>query len=121
MKDFNAIFKTYFGKTRTKLGLKTELGSKFILGGYEKNFSWYYERMFFGKLLILKKLNDYLKNKKISSVLEIGCSTGLLPKSMDEIFNNIRNNLIKIRGRSLFLSYRWFNLYSFKVISRSNH
>ena len=101
MKDFNAIFKTYFGKTRTKLGLKTELGSKFIQGGYEKNFSWYYERMFFGKLLILKKLNDYLKNKKISSVLEIGCSTGLLPKSMDEIFNNIKYTGMDLAEKSL--------------------
>ena len=101
MKDFNAIFKTYFGKTRTKLGLKTEFGSKFIHGGYEKNFNWYYERMFFSKLLSLKKLNDYLKNKKFSSVLEIGCSTGLLPKYMYEIFNNIEYTGMDLAEKNL--------------------
>ena len=101
MKDFNAIFKTYFGKTRTKLGLKTEFGSKFIHGGYEKNFNWYYERMFFGKLLSLKKLNDYLKNKKFSSVLEIGCSIGLLPKYMYEIFNNIEYTGMDLAEKNL--------------------
>ena len=101
MKDFDAIFKTYFGKTRTKLGLKTEFGGKFIHGGYEKNFNWYYERMFFGKLLSLKKLNDYLKNKKFSSVLEIGCSTGLLPKSMYEIFNNVKYTGMDLSEKSL--------------------
>ena len=67
MKDFDAIFKTYFGKTRTKLGLKTEFGSKFIHGGYEKNFSWYYERMFFGKLLILKKCLGYFEHPDMNS------------------------------------------------------
>ena len=51
MKDFDAIFKTYLGKTRAKIGLKKEFGSKFIHGGYEKDHEWFYERMFFSKLL----------------------------------------------------------------------
>ena len=103
MKDFDAIFKTYLGKTRAKIGLKKEFGSKFIdiEKGYEKNHDWYYERIFFSKLLSLKKLNDYLKTRKFSSVLEIGCSTGLLPKHMYEIFNNVKYTGMDLSEKSL--------------------
>ena len=101
MKDFDAIFKTYLGKTRAKIGLKKEFGSKFIHGGYEKNHEWFYERMFFSKLLSIKKLNDYLETRKFSSVLEIGCSVGLLPKYMYEIFNNVTYTGMDLSEKSL--------------------
>tara|TARA_Y100000590_G_scaffold329921_1_gene374719 strand:+ start:412 stop:567 length:156 start_codon:yes stop_codon:yes gene_type:complete len=46
MKDFNAIFKTYSGKLKDQIGLKTELGKKFKEGGFENNHEFYYLRMF---------------------------------------------------------------------------
>ena len=101
MKDFNAIFKTYSGKTRTKLGLKTEFGSKFIHGGYTGNLALYYEKMLFSKLLSLKKLNGYLNSTKFSSVLEIGCSTGLLPKYMHETFKSKKYTGMDLSEKSL--------------------
>ena len=101
MKDFNAIFKTYLGKTRTNLGLKTEFGSKFIHGGYTGNLALYYEKMLFSKLLSLKKLNGYLNSTKFSSVLEIGCSTGLLPKYMHETFKSKKYTGMDLSEKSL--------------------
>ena len=101
MKDFDAIFKTYLGKTRTKLGLKTEFGSKFSHGGYKGNLALFYEKMLFSKLSSLKNLNDYLNSKKFSSVLEIGCSTGLLPKYMHETFKSKKYTGMDLSEKSL--------------------
>tara|TARA_Y100000996_G_scaffold140526_1_gene107457 strand:+ start:3863 stop:4744 length:882 start_codon:yes stop_codon:yes gene_type:complete len=101
MKDFKAIFNTYSGKIKKSVGLKKEFGDKFIHGGYEKNTGWYYERMFFSKISSLNFLNEYLSKRNFSSVLEIGCSTGLLPKFMYEIFNNSEYTGLDLSEKSL--------------------
>lgn len=101
MKDFKAIFNTYSGKVKNSIGIKKELGDKFIHGGYENDHQWYYERMFFSKISSLNFLNEYLSQKKLSSVLEIGCSTGLLPKFMNNIFNNVKYTGLDLSEKSL--------------------
>lgn len=104
MKDFKAIFNTCYGKVKNSIGIKKEYGDKFIHGGYENDHQWYYERMFFSKISSLNFLNQYLSEKKLSSVLEIGCSTGLLPKFMNNIFNNVKYTGLDFSEKSLQLA-----------------
>lgn len=104
MKDFKAIFNTYYGKVKNSIGIKKEYGDKFIHGGYENDHQWYYERMFFSKISSLNFLNQYLSEKKLSSVLEIGCSTGLLPKFMNNRFNNVKYTGLDFSEKSLQLA-----------------
>ncbi len=108
MKDFKAIFKTYFGKTKTKIGVKKEFGDKFIHGGYEESSNWYYERMFFSKILPLNFLHNFLSSKKFSNILEIGCSTALLPKFMPEIFQNKEYTGVDLSNASLDVAKKNF-------------
>ncbi len=108
MKDFKAIFNTYSGKVKNSIGIKKEFGDKFIHGGYEGDSQWYYERMFFSKISSLNFLNEYLSQKKFSSVLEIGCSTGLLPKFMNNIFNNVEYTGLDLSEKSLALAKKNF-------------
>ena len=122
MKDFKAIFNTYSGKIKKSVGLKKEFGDKFIHGGYEKNTGWYYERMFFSKISSLNFLNEYLSKRNFSSVLEIGCSTGLLPKFMYEIFNNSEYTGLDLSEKSLTLEFSVLSRLSFtkEALLKSN-
>ena len=104
MKDFKAIFNTYSGKLKNTIGIKKEFGDKFLHGGYENDSQWYYERMFFSKISSLYFLNEYLSQKKFSSVLEIGCSIGLLPKFMNNVFNNVEYTGLDLSEKSLTLA-----------------
>ena len=108
MKDFKAIFNTYSGKLKNTIGIKKEFGDKFLHGGYENDSQWYYERMFFSKISSLYFLNEYLSQKKFSSVLEIGCSIGLLPKFMNNVFNNVEYTGLDLSEKSLALAKKNF-------------
>ncbi len=108
MKDFKAIFKTYVGKTKNSIGIKKQFGDKFIHGGYNENSDWFYERMFFSKISSLNFLNEFLNSRNFSSVLEIGCSTGLLPKFMMKNFPNLEYTGIDLSPQSLELAKQNF-------------
>tara|TARA_B100000029_G_scaffold492315_1_gene553443 strand:+ start:696 stop:1580 length:885 start_codon:yes stop_codon:yes gene_type:complete len=108
LKDFKAIFKTYVGKTKNSIGIKKQFGDKFIHGGYNENSDWFYERMFFSKISSLNFLNEFLNSRNFSSVLEIGCSTGLLPKFMMKNFPNLEYTGIDLSPQSLELAKQNF-------------
>ena len=101
MKDFKAIFNTYSGRIKHDLGFKTELGKKFKEGGFEEDHEDYYLRMFFSKLSAMKNFYEFIKNEKFDSVLEIGCSTGLLPIIFSDIFSKKRYTGIDLSQKSL--------------------
>ena len=101
MKDFKAIFKTYSGKVKDNVGLKAELGKKFKEGGFEEDHEYYYSRMFFSKISALKNFESFLKNIKFNSVLEIGCSVGLLPLTFNEFFKDKKYTGLDLSSKSL--------------------
>jgi SAM-dependent methyltransferase len=101
MKDFKAIFNTYSGKMKDGLGFKTELGKKFKEGGFEEDHEDYYLRMFFSKLSAMKNFQEFLSTIKFDSVLEIGCSTGLLPLIFSDIFSKKHYTGIDLSQKSL--------------------
>ena len=101
MKDFKAIFNTYSGRIKHDLGFKTELGKKFKEGGFEEDHEDYYLRMFFSKLSAMKNFYEFIKHEKFDSVLEIGCSTGLLPIIFSDIFSKKRYTGIDLSQKSL--------------------
>ena len=101
MKDFNAIFKTYSGKFKDQIGLKTELGKKFKEGGFENNHELYYLRMFYSKLSAMQNFHDFLTKIKFNSVLEIGCSTGILPTLFNDTFKTKKYTGIDLAEKSL--------------------
>lgn len=113
MKDFKAIFKTYVGKTKNSIGIKKEFGDKFIRGGYEENSDWYYERMFFSKISSLNFLKKFLDSHQFTSILEIGCSTGLLPVFMMKQFKNLKYTGIDLSPKSLELAKQNFKSGNF--------
>ena len=82
MKDFKAIFKTYFYKTKYNIGLKKEYGETF-----QKKELVFYEKMYEGKPLIHKVILDCIRtNKNIQTILEIGCGIGLFLTKNRDIF-----------------------------------
>ena len=101
MKDFKAIFTTYSGKVKDNVGLKAELGKKFKEGGFEEDHEYYYSRMFFSKISALKNFESFLKNIKFNSVLEIGCSVGLLPLTFNEFFKDKKYTGLDLSSKSL--------------------
>tara|TARA_Y100000996_G_scaffold10601_1_gene8640 strand:+ start:3816 stop:4712 length:897 start_codon:yes stop_codon:yes gene_type:complete len=108
MKDFKAIFKTYSGKMKDNLGFKTELGKKFKEGGFENDHEDYYLRMFFSKLSAMKNFNEFLLSSNYNSVLEIGCSTGLLPKIFSDIMLKKQYTGIDLSEKSLIVARKNF-------------
>jgi len=104
MKDFRAIFKTYSGKIKDNVGLKAELGKKFKEGGFEQDHEYYYSRMFFSKISALKNFESFLKNIKFDSILEIGCSVGLLPVTFNEFFKDKKYVGLDLSSKSLDLA-----------------
>ena len=101
MKDFKAIFKTY-------VGLKAELGKKFKEGGFEEDHDYYYSRMFYSKISALKNFELFLKNIKFNSVLEIGCSVGLLPLVFNEFFKDKKYTGLDLSSKSLDIAKKNF-------------
>lgn len=104
MKDFKAIFKTYSGKIKDNVGLKAELGKKFKEGGFEQDHEYYYSRMFFSKISSLKNFELFLQKIQFNSVLEIGCSVGLLPLSFNEFFHDKKYTGLDLSSKSLDLA-----------------
>ena len=90
MKDFNAIFKTYSGKIKTKVGVNTNYAKKFIEGDPQYKYEDQYIRMFHSKPLCVKDFLNFVKNKHgIKSVLEVGCSIGMFPRTFRDLYQNI--------------------------------
>lgn len=108
MKDFKAIFHTYSGKIKNDLGVKTELGKKFKEGGFENDHEDYYLRMFFSKLYAMKNFYEFVKLIKFDSVLEIGCSTGLLPIIFSDILSKKQYSGIDLSEKSLTIAKKNF-------------
>tara|TARA_Y100000590_G_scaffold429013_1_gene541090 strand:- start:663 stop:1559 length:897 start_codon:yes stop_codon:yes gene_type:complete len=108
MKDFKAIFKTYSGKIKDNVGLKAELGKKFKEGGFEEDHDYYYSRMFYSKISALKNFELFLKNIKFNSVLEIGCSVGLLPLVFNEFFKDKKYTGLDLSSKSLDIAKKNF-------------
>ncbi len=91
MKDFNAIFKTYSGKINSKLGIKTDYAKKFIDGDPQYEYEDQYIRMFYSKPLCVNDFLNFFKNKKdIKTVLEVGCSIGMFPRTFHDLYQNIQ-------------------------------
>ena len=91
MKDFNAIFKTYSGKIKTRIGLKTYYAKKFIAGDPQYEYEDQFHRMFFSKPLCVKDFIDFFSSKnEIKTVLEVGCSVGMFPRLLPNLFKNIQ-------------------------------
>lgn len=102
MKDFNAIFKTYSGKIKTKMGLKTYYAKKFIEGDPIYEYEDQFHRMFFSKPLCVKDFVDFFNSKKdIETVLEVGCSVGMFPRILPELFKNIQYTGMDISSNSI--------------------
>ena len=90
MKDFNAIFKTYSGKIKTKIGIKSDYAKKFIEGDPQYRYEDQYQRMFYSKPLCVKDFLNFIKNKSdIKTALEVGCSVGMFPRTFHDIYQNI--------------------------------
>lgn len=97
MKDFKAISKTYYGKIKSSLGFKNEYARFFKEQGDE-----YYTRIFNSKPLIIEDFMQFLQTKKdVSSVLEIGCSTGIFPIKFNNIFANMEYTGLDISQKSI--------------------
>ena len=61
MKDFNAIFKTYSGKIKTKVGVNTNYAKKFIECDPQYKYEDQYIRMFHSKPLCVKDFLNFCK------------------------------------------------------------
>ncbi len=84
MKDFKAISKNYFRKIKSSIGLKTEYAKIFKEADAD-----YYETVFSSKPLVLENFLQFLdSHKTISSILEIGCSTGIFPIKYNQYFSD---------------------------------
>jgi len=102
MKDFNAIFKTYSGKIKTRLGIKSDYAKKFIDGNPQYEYEDQFQRMFFSKPLCVENFMDFFKNKNdIETVLEVGCSTGMFPRTYHELFKRIKYTGMDISPRCI--------------------
>jgi len=102
MKDFNAIFKTYSGKIKTRIGLKTYYAKKFIAGDPLYEYEDQFHRMFFSKPLCVKDFMDFFSSKKeIKTVLEVGCSVGMFPRILPKLFKNIQYTGMDISAKSI--------------------
>ena len=94
MKDFNAIFKTYSGKIKTRIGIKLDYGKKFIDIDPQYEYEDQFQRMFFSKPLCVENFMGFFKNKNdIEIVLEVGCSIGMFPRIYHEFFNRLPTGL----------------------------
>ena len=97
MKDIKSISKNYFGRIKSSLGYKTEYAKIFKEADPE-----YYEKIFDGKPLVLKDFFKYFKSKNdVTSVLEIGCSTGIFPIKHKELFDNMEYTGIDISQKCI--------------------
>jgi len=105
MKDFRAISKTYYGKIKSSLGFKNEY-AKF----FKEQDDEYYTRIFNSKPLIIEDFVQFLRTKKdVSSVLEIGCSTGIFPIKFSNIFDNIEYTGLDISQKSINYCKKYSN------------
>lgn len=100
--DFNAISKTYFHKLKSLIGMKAEYGKRFSEDdpfgfGYEAQ----YEFMFFNKPLGILDFKKFLESKNVKSVLEIGCSIGLFPRTFPTLFKDISYTGLDVSKRSI--------------------
>ncbi len=90
MKDFNAIFKTYSGKFKTRMGIRSNYAKKFIDGDPQYGYEDQYHRMFYSKPLCVKDFLNFFKSKKnIKTVLEVGCSVGMFPRTFHDMYENM--------------------------------
>ena len=96
MKDLNSIAKNYFGKIKANLGLKTDYAKSFKDGNES-----YYKEMFDTRPLIHGDLIDFIKNKKINTICEIGCSTGNYPIRHKNVFEHTNYTGIDISAKSI--------------------
>lgn len=102
MKDFKAIFKTYSGKFKTRIGIKSNYAKKFIEGDPQYGFEDQFQRMFYSKPLCVENFVGFLKSKNdIKTVLEVGCSIGMFPRTYPELFKRIEYTGIDISPRCI--------------------
>ena len=102
MKDFKAIFKTYSGKFKTRIGIKSNYAKKFIEGDPQYGFEDQFQRMFYSKPLCVENFVDFFNSKNdIRTVLEVGCSIGMFPRTYPELFKRIEYTGIDISHRCI--------------------
>jgi len=101
MKDFGAIFETYSGKLKTKIGLKTKYGKRFIEDDSEFTRDEFFSRMFYSKPVCLNDFMKFVSEKNIVSVLEIGCAAGKLVTYFSDFFKNKQYTGLDLSSKSI--------------------
>ena len=100
--DLKSISKTYFHKMRSAFGIKTKYGKRFSEDPFGYGYDAQYEFMFFNKPLALIDFKKFLESKNdVKSVLEVGCSVGLFPRTFPHLFKNIEYTGIDISEHSI--------------------
>lgn len=101
MKDLNAIFITYSYKLKTKLGMKTKYGKKFIEGVPNYTYEEFFARMFYSKPVCLHDFIKFISNKNIVNILEVGCASGKLVTYFSNFFQNKQYTGLDLSPKSI--------------------
>ena len=69
--------------------MHTTYTKKFIDGDPQYRYEDRFHIMFFSKPLCVKDFIDFLKVKNIKTVLEVGCSVGMFPRTFHDVCENM--------------------------------